>query len=78
MKTTGVAVVAFARSTCSSSCSVIGLGEAVVLMSSSSIGSGGRLDDRRRGAVNTDWFRVVVEPGSRGHAPHRTDLRYRE
>ena len=37
MKTTGVAVVAFARSTCSSSWSVIVVGETVVLISSSSV-----------------------------------------
>ena len=39
MNTTGVAVVAFARSICSSSWSVIVVGETLVLISSSSVRS---------------------------------------
>ena len=66
-KTTGVAAVAFARSICSSSCSVIGIGETVVLISASSVDFGARLDDRRRG--RSLWIRTGVGGFSRSQDP---------
>jgi hypothetical protein len=64
-------MIAFARSTCASRCSVVVVGETVVPISSSSLGSGGRLDDRRRGRCV--WVRIevgfVVEQGLRGRRP---------